>query len=79
MNLFDSRRTGRIQLEEFCQVLGLEVKAVRARHVKSGVKTLPGDITLISSDMQIDMQLLIIEIMREGFQNHQHEKVNICT
>jgi len=67
LNLFDRQKTGRIQLAEFCDVLGLEYAEVKKKQ-EAFVPTgkLPSDVFVITEDMELKMELRIIQITRDG-------------
>ncbi|PAA73087.1 hypothetical protein BOX15_Mlig034129g1 [Macrostomum lignano] len=75
LKLFDSDNSGTITLDEYCQTLGLEAKKVKADYIaKMRSGSLPSDITVISSDMTLELQLRIIEIVRDGQRLNSMEK-----
>ena len=61
--IFDT--DGKITLEEYCDVLGLEVEQVIGNRQQK-VKEFPSDVINISFDMENKLMLQIIDIVREG-------------
>ena len=72
--LFDQDNSGTIELEEYCNVLGLEYASVKAKYVHGGVKRLPDTLEIISSDMKIETQYSIYKYLVEAHDKHADYK-----
>ena len=73
LKLFDRKNTGIITIEEFCDVLGLELKEVKAKHsafLQASAKGLPDDVEVIYTDMTEDLQCDIFQVVLDANEKH---------
>ncbi|PAA75020.1 hypothetical protein BOX15_Mlig010884g2 [Macrostomum lignano] len=73
LKMFDLNSDGVISLDEFCEVLGLQMKNARMyrRKVQGG---LPAEVTVISSSMAEWMQVIIVESVRRASGRFRDER-----
>ncbi|PAA64139.1 hypothetical protein BOX15_Mlig006259g1 [Macrostomum lignano] len=66
--LFDPDNTGVIQLDAFCDVLGLNAREIQeqARSNAASSNSLPDDVVIISGDMGLEWQVRVVNIVKEA-------------
>ncbi|PAA63568.1 hypothetical protein BOX15_Mlig012489g3 [Macrostomum lignano] len=75
MRLFDQDNSGTIEVEEYCDVLGLNPKQIMSE-VRSRIATgsMPEGVEYISGDMDLSWQIKIANLTLEGLRTNQNMK-----
>ncbi|PAA92643.1 hypothetical protein BOX15_Mlig022705g1 [Macrostomum lignano] len=75
LNLFDEDKSGTIELEEFCDVLGLNYKETMSEvREKAASGGMPNGVVVVYAEMELSWQIKIAQLCLEGLRVNKKTK-----